>query len=159
MVSEDDLDKLFGSDADEDVLELGDSDVAMPAAAKFVDHVADIAFEPAAPKPEPARPAAVKPEPVRFSAPESKPAPRYAPPPQSDPESRRDPLLSDATDSKVSAAFDNLALTILNKNSRTVEDLIEDLLRPMLKSWLDDNLPAMVERLIRAEIERVARGR
>jgi len=29
----------------------------------------------------------------------------------------------------------------------------------MLKTWLDDNLPGMVERLVRAEIERVARGR
>jgi cell pole-organizing protein PopZ len=32
------------------------------------------------------------------------------------------------------------------------------MLRPMLKQWLDDNLPAVVERLVRAEIERVARG-
>jgi cell pole-organizing protein PopZ len=29
----------------------------------------------------------------------------------------------------------------------------------MLKSWLDDNLPSMVERIVRAEIERVSRGR
>jgi cell pole-organizing protein PopZ len=29
----------------------------------------------------------------------------------------------------------------------------------MLKAWLDDNLPTMVERLVRAEIERVSRGR
>ena len=29
----------------------------------------------------------------------------------------------------------------------------------MLKTWLDDNLPGMVERLVRAEIERVSRGR
>jgi hypothetical protein len=33
------------------------------------------------------------------------------------------------------------------------------MLRPMLKSWLDDNLPGLVERLVRTEIERVARGR
>jgi hypothetical protein len=33
------------------------------------------------------------------------------------------------------------------------------MLRPMLKSWLDDNLPSLVERLVRAEIERVSRGR
>jgi cell pole-organizing protein PopZ len=33
------------------------------------------------------------------------------------------------------------------------------MLRPMLKSWLDDNLPHMVERLVRSEIERVTRGR
>jgi len=32
------------------------------------------------------------------------------------------------------------------------------MLRPMLKSWLDDNLPSLVERLVRSEIERVSRG-
>jgi hypothetical protein len=44
-------------------------------------------------------------------------------------------------------------------NARTIEDLIKDMLRPMLKTWLDDNLPGMVERIVRAEIERVSRGR
>jgi uncharacterized protein len=34
----------------------------------------------------------------------------------------------------------------------------QEMLRPMLKQWLDDNLPVIVERLVRAEIERVARG-
>ena len=33
------------------------------------------------------------------------------------------------------------------------------MLRPMLKAWLDDNLPGMVERIVRSEIERVSRGR
>ena len=36
--------------------------------------------------------------------------------------------------------------------------LTREMLRPMLKAWLDDNLPAIVERLVSAEIERVARG-
>jgi uncharacterized protein len=36
---------------------------------------------------------------------------------------------------------------------------VTELLRPMLKSWLDDNLPSIVERLVRAEIERVTRNR
>ena len=48
--------------------------------------------------------------------------------------------------------------TILNSNPRTVEDLVQDMLRPMLKTWLDVNLPPMVERLVRAEIERISRG-
>ena len=48
---------------------------------------------------------------------------------------------------------------MMNANARTLEDLVQDMLRPMLKAWLDDNLPSMVERLVRAEIERVARGR
>jgi hypothetical protein len=39
-----------------------------------------------------------------------------------------------------------------------MEAMARELLRPMLKEWLDDNLPTIVERLVRAEIERVARG-
>ena len=48
---------------------------------------------------------------------------------------------------------------MLVQNARTLEDLVREMLRPMLKTWLDDNLPGLVERLVRAEIERVARGR
>ena len=43
--------------------------------------------------------------------------------------------------------------------SGSLEDLVREMLKPMLKAWLDDNLPNMVERLVRAEIERVSRGR
>ena len=35
---------------------------------------------------------------------------------------------------------------------------MKEMLRPMLKAWLDDNLPSLVERLVRAEIERVTRS-
>jgi hypothetical protein len=45
----------------------------------------------------------------------------------------------------------------LGDGTRTIEDVVRELLRPMLKSWLDENLPTMVERLVRSEIERVAR--
>jgi uncharacterized protein len=68
-------------------------------------------------------------------------------------------LLSSATSAAVDSAFNTLAQTVLVQNARTLEDLVREMLRPMLKSWLDDNLPSMVERLVRAEIERVARGR
>jgi uncharacterized protein len=68
-------------------------------------------------------------------------------------------LLSNATSAAVDSAFNTLAQTVLVKNARTLEELVREMLRPMLKSWLDDNLPGMVERLVRAEIERVARGR
>ena len=37
----------------------------------------------------------------------------------------------------------------------TIADLVREELRPMVKSWLDSNLPPLVERLVRAEIERV----
>jgi uncharacterized protein len=66
-------------------------------------------------------------------------------------------LMSAATSAAVGSAFNALAQTAQAQNPRTLEDLVREMLRPMLKSWLDDNLPSVVERLVRAEIERVAR--
>jgi cell pole-organizing protein PopZ len=68
-------------------------------------------------------------------------------------------LMSGATSAAVDSAFNALAQTVLVHNARTLEDLVREMLRPMLKVWLDDNLPGMVERLVRAEIDRVSRGR
>ena len=68
-------------------------------------------------------------------------------------------LISNDTIAAVDSAFNSLAHTLIGQNARTLEDLVREMLRPMLKSWLDDNLPGMVERIVRAEIERVSRGR
>jgi cell pole-organizing protein PopZ len=68
-------------------------------------------------------------------------------------------ILSHSTVSAVESAFNTLANTVLSNNARTLEDLVKEMLRPMLKSWLDDNLPGLVERIVKAEIERVSRGR
>lgn len=67
-------------------------------------------------------------------------------------------LLSPGPDASVSSSFQTLAATMFLNNAEMIERVTRDMLRPMLKSWLDDNLPVMVERLVRAEIERVARG-
>ena len=90
--------------------------------------------------------------------PEPPPPPRVEPPrrPQYDGEPG---LMSAATGAAVDSAFNTLAQTVLVQNGRTLEDLVREMLRPLLKTWLDDNLPSMVERLVRAEIERVSRGR
>jgi hypothetical protein len=74
-------------------------------------------------------------------------------------DARSNQLLSNMTSAAVDSAFNTLAQTVLVQNARTLEDLVREMLRPMLKAWLDDNLPGMVERLVRAEIERVSRGR
>jgi uncharacterized protein len=106
-----------------------------------VDPPDDLEFtEVAAAKPVRRRPA-FEPPPL-----ESSPA---APPPQ---------ILSRSTVSAVESAFNTLANTVLSNNARTLEDLVKEMLRPMLKSWLDDNLPGLVERIVKAEIERVSRG-
>jgi len=108
----------------------------------------------AAPPPEPAQPSFRRIEPdqdVVFD--EIAPAP---PPPRAP--AGDSPLLSTAASAAVHSAFGTLAHSVLAQNPRTLEDLVKEMLRPMLKAWLDDNLPVMVERLVRAEIERVSRG-
>ena len=90
------------------------------------------------------------------SAPDTGPIARPMPAP---PASDYQGLISNATVSAVDSAFNTLAHTVLGNNARTLEDLVKEMLRPMLKGWLDDNLPTMVERIVRAEIERVSRGR
>jgi uncharacterized protein len=67
-------------------------------------------------------------------------------------------LLSGETSAAVDAAFNTLAQSVLVSNARTLEDLVREMLRPMLKIWLDENLPRLVERLVRAEIERISPG-
>jgi len=68
-------------------------------------------------------------------------------------------IISSATAAAVDSAFSALAQTVLVQNAKTLEDLVKEMLRPMLQHWLDNNLPTLVERLVRQEIERVGRGR
>jgi uncharacterized protein len=83
-----------------------------------------------------------------FDQPAPLPPPSPSPPPEPEPDVPA-----------VDTAFNALGQTVLVQNARTLEDLVKEMLRPMLKSWLDDNLPILVERMVRAEIERVSRGR
>ena len=90
--------------------------------------------------------------------------PRAARPPMLEPSAMEgsvtsQQILSRSTVSAVESAFNSLAHTVLSNNARTLEDLVKEMLRPMLKSWLDDNLPGLVERIVKLEIERVSRGR
>jgi cell pole-organizing protein PopZ len=86
--------------------------------------------------------------------------PAFEPPPFESPAAPQpQQILSHSTVSAVESAFNSLANTVLSNNARTLEDLVKEMLRPMLKSWLDDNLPGLVERIVKVEIERVSRGR
>lgn len=40
---------------------------------------------------------------------------------------------------------------------KTVEQLVVELMRPMLKDWLDQNLPGIVERVVEQEVKKLAR--
>ena len=46
----------------------------------------------------------------------------------------------------------------MKKHEPPLEDVVRETLHPMLKSWLDENLSSLVERMVQAEIQRVARG-
>ncbi len=67
-------------------------------------------------------------------------------------------LISDEAGAQVARSFGELAAAFDGVQNRSLEDLAQEMLRPMLQEWLDDNLPTLVERLVREEIERVARG-
>ena len=62
-------------------------------------------------------------------------------------------LLSREATAAVGSAFNTLTETV-KKHEPTLEDVVRETLRPMLKSWLDENLPSLVERMVEAEIER-----
>jgi hypothetical protein len=109
-----------------------------PATFRTIDAQSDVFFEE---DPAPPPPPAPRPEPVRSAPVEA------------------EQLVSRATSSAVDSAFNTLAQTVLIQNARTLEYLVREMLRPLLKTWLDDNLPGLVERLVRTEIERVSRGR
>jgi len=153
--AQDDIDALFNTPdpapADEeekaesnDVLDLTEA-METPSAPPLrrVDGNGDVAFNEAEPEPEP--PPLPTVELARRQFQQHTGADRS--------------LLSPTTTAAVDSAFNSLAQTVLVQNARTLDDLVREMLRPMLKAWLDDNLPTMVERLVRAEIERVSRGR
>jgi cell pole-organizing protein PopZ len=112
-------------------------------------HASSRPASPASQEPEPIEPATQPAEPARDT--EERPAIRG--------DLREQGLISPATAAAVDAALNTLAEAVQVRNGRTLEEVVTELLRPMLKSWLDDNLPSIVERLVRAEIERVTRGR
>jgi cell pole-organizing protein PopZ len=76
-------------------------------------------------------------------------------------------LVSDNAAAAATATFAELARTMAQEPSssgnmplgsgRTLEDLVKEMLRPMLKDWLDHNLPPMVEHMVRRELDRMTR--
>lgn len=69
-------------------------------------------------------------------------------------------LVSDPIAAATAAAFGRLSGSILMPaEGRTLEDVVRELLRPLLQQWLDDNLPTIVQTAVDAEVERIARGR
>lgn len=86
-----------------------------------------------------------------------------APPPAFEDEDEG--LVSPPKRDEAVSAFANLTSTLearhpelpIGAGHKTLESLTKEVMRPMLKEWLDRNLPHIVERLVREEIERIAR--
>jgi uncharacterized protein len=83
------------------------------------------------------------------------------------PEQPRENILSAAASEAAAAAFGRLAAAPRERRAepelpiaaagRTLEEIVHAALRPLLRAWLDDHLPEIVERLVRDEIQRVVR--
>ncbi len=129
----------------------------------------------------------IEPEPVlepaveMVSEPEFTPEPAVtAPPPESVPVPEPAPvvevnqppaetIVSDDAASAASASLADLAnkvederkasmtTSFIGNGSQTLEGMVMSLMKPMLKSWLDENLPPIVERIVQKEVERIAR--
>src|SRR3954447_9898254 len=152
--SQDDIDALLnGLDQATSPEEIRPPPLPEPEVFELTDEMAVAEPEPASPTIEPQ-------DDLDFAetvAPKPQRQPAFEPPPLFN-SSPAQQILSRSTVSAVESAFNTLAHTVLSNNARTLEDLVKEMLRPMLKSWLDDNLPGLVERIVKAEIERVARG-
>lgn len=126
---------------------------------------------PAMPKAEPAAPAVAevnseRPQaataasrPDQFEAPQAVAAKaEEAPESGTVPTETRPSIISEQAGRQVSAAFEELSEVFAASRKRSFDEMAEEMLRPMLREWMDNNLPVLVERLVREEIERVARG-
>jgi cell pole-organizing protein PopZ len=96
-------------------------------------------------------------------------APAFVPPPA--PLAAGESLVSDTVASTASSRLSSLANTVeierlssspitatmIGNGHRTLEDMALELMRPLLKDWMDQNLTGIVEKLVQKEIERIAR--
>lgn len=142
--------------SDEDVLELTDRYEA-PAAETIGDLDVTAPEEPvsyAEPEPAPAYEPEPEPEPFPVAA-----APAAAP--------SYDSLVGDSAAASAASAFAGLTAALKKPEpldvptggvGPTIDDLARALLKPMLKEWLDANLPGIVDAAVRKEVERIARS-
>lgn len=85
------------------------------------------------------------------------PEPEYQPEPP--PVSATEGLVGAVAASAAASAFGQLSAAIqMPADGRTLEDVVRELLRPLLKQWLDSNLPQIVQATVDREVERIARG-
>ena len=59
---------------------------------------------------------------------------------------------------RLDETFEDLARSMLHERGADLDLILSDMMRPLVREWLDDNLSGIVERVVREEIERVSRG-
>lgn len=67
-------------------------------------------------------------------------------------------ILSERVERQVAASFSELSEAFAARSRKTFDEMAEEMIAPLLRDWMENNLPTLVERLVREEIERVARG-
>ncbi|HLK24965.1 MAG TPA: DUF2497 domain-containing protein [Caulobacteraceae bacterium] len=71
-----------------------------------------------------------------------------------------EPLISQPTEEVTTSAFGQLHRSVgMPKGGRTLEDVVREMLNPLLKAWLDEHLPTIVQAKVEEEVERIARRR
>lgn len=101
--------------------------------------------------------------------PEPEPAPAYESAPE--PAPAYDTLVGDSAAASAASAFAGLAASFKKPeptpsasgdlpfvSGNTVEAMVAEMLRPLLKDWLDNNLPGIVQAAVQKEVERIARS-
>ncbi len=147
-ISEDDLEAIMNAEPEpeEDIIDLTDKVEEEPVEIDMTEAVEESALlepepeEKVTPEPEP------KSEPIEVDMTESK-------------ITEEDSLLTNAAKTAAYEAFSELAhkAEIERQGQITVEDVVREEIRPLLKTWIDRHLPEMVERLLQEELEKVSR--
>lgn len=109
----------------------------------------------------------VLPDPTPAPEPEPEPMPQAKP--ELEPVTAEEPLVAPETTALAATSFAQLAEELekqrislaphiaVGNGQQTLENLVVEIMRPLLKDWLDQNLASTVERLVQAEIERINR--
>ena len=166
----------------EDETPAGEGEEAAAEAPEAVAAEAEPEPEPPS-EPEPEAAVAAAPEPVAAAAPEAAPAPEpvveeealeltdkvethgdldvfSAPAEEAAAPAPVEALVSERVATAAASSFGALsAAIIMPKGDRTLEDVVRELLRPLLQQWLDENLSTIVQQAVESEVERIARGR
>lgn len=122
----------------------GEAQEFTPPARSIEEDLMIVEDEPA-PIPEPPRPAPVA----------AAPAPQYTPPPA--PVAPTETLTSAPVAHQAAGTLGKLMGSMLVSSTGTLDDVVRELLKPMLKEWLDANLPQLVEAEVAKEIDRIRR--